>query len=71
MRSDRLVRKHLRARFIVTMKSGDTWSGVLVDADRLTFCLADVSAISPDGQSTPADGQVFLPRADVAYMQRA
>jgi hypothetical protein len=71
VRSDRIVRKHLRARFIVTMKAGETWSGVLLDTDRLTLCLADVSAISPDGQATPADGQVFLPRVDVAYMQRA
>lgn len=71
MRRDRVLRSLLRSRFLVTMKSGQTWSGVLVDVDARSLMLEQVEAIGPDGSSTPADGQVYLPRVDVAYVQRA
>jgi hypothetical protein len=71
MRPDRIVQQQLRTRFIITMKSGQTWSALLISADRNTLHLAEASAITPGGDATPADGQIFLPRADVAYMQRA
>ena len=70
-RPDRIVRRQLSTRFVITMKSGQTWDALLIEADRLTLSLADVSSISSDGSRTRADGQVFLPRLDVAYMQRA
>lgn len=70
-RPDRVVRTHLRQRFLVTTKSGQAWSGLLVDADATTVLLANVQSLAPDGTATDADGQVFLPRADVAYMQLA
>lgn len=69
-RADRVVRQHLRTTFTVTMKSGRTWRGVLLDADANTLRMADSRLINPDGGETEADGQVFLPRADVDYMQR-
>lgn len=69
-RPDRLIRQYLRDRFVITTKSGETWSAILLDADQNTLILADVEAVAPDGSATKADGQVFLPRADVAYMQR-
>lgn len=71
MRADRVVKQYLRTRFGVTMKSGQTWSGVLLEADALTLRLSEARLINPDGTETAADGSVLLPRADVAYMQRA
>lgn len=70
MRSDRIVRRLLREQFVVTMKNGQTWQGVLTEADEHSLALMDVSEIAQDGTPTKADGQVFLPRADVAYIQR-
>lgn len=65
---DRIVRTHLRQRFIVTMKSGDAFEGLLWDSDAGTLILADAHIQLNDG-SVPADGFVFLSRMDVAYMQ--
>jgi small nuclear ribonucleoprotein (snRNP)-like protein len=69
-RSDRIVRRYLRTKFLITMKNGQTWSAVLMEVDEHSLSLADTEFINPDGTRTPAEGQVFLPRADVAYMQR-
>lgn len=69
-RADRVVRQYLRTRFVITMKPGQTWSGVLLEADDRTLRLSDARLINSDGTETSADGHVFLPRGDVAYMQR-
>jgi hypothetical protein len=70
VRSDRLVRQHLRTRFVVTTKTGLTWDGVLMDADANSLLLFDVESVGHDGTRTKADGQVYIPRGDVAYMQK-
>lgn len=69
-RPDRIVRTHLRSRFVITTKDDKTWNAVLLDADATTLVLADVEALAPDGSATKADGHIYLPRVDVAYMQR-
>jgi hypothetical protein len=71
MRADRVVKQYLRTRFGVTMKSGATWTGVLVEADDRTLRLTEARLVNPDGSETAADGSVFLPRSDVAYLQHA
>lgn len=68
-RSDRLLREHLRLRFVVTMKSGATFDGLLLDHDPQTLELADAHAYGDSGK-TPLDGRLYLPRAEVDYMQR-
>lgn len=70
-RADRIVKQHLRTKFLITLKTGTTWSGLLVDADASTLQLIDAEVFDADGTSTKADGRVFLPRADLAYMQLA
>jgi small nuclear ribonucleoprotein (snRNP)-like protein len=70
MRPDRIVRSSVRCRFLVTLKSGLTWDGILYEADVMTLVLRDAKAIGADGSKVEADSEVFLPRADVAYMQR-
>lgn len=69
-RADRVVRQYLRTRFGITMKSGQTWTGVLLEADDRTLRLSEARLLGVDGAETKADGHVFLPRDDVAYMQR-
>lgn len=69
MGRDRLVRRALRERFVVTMQSGSTFEGLLLDADENTVTMADAFALN--GTSRVAvDGVLYLPRFDVAYMQR-
>jgi hypothetical protein len=70
-RRDRLIRSNLRTRFLVTLKSEDTFDGVLLDHDESNFVLADASAVSTKGDRVPVDGHLWLPRADVKYMQAA
>lgn len=68
MRRDRVIRSHIRTRFVVTLKTGETFDGLLLDADASTVVLGDASLLT-DNARTPADGQLFLARADIAYMQ--
>lgn len=69
-RADRVVRQYLRTRFLITTKLGQTWSGVLLEADANTLRLSEAHLIAADGSETSADGNVFLPRGEIAYMQR-
>lgn len=66
---DRLIRRSLRDRFVVTMRSGETFEGLLLDADDRTFTLGDGSVLVGRDRR-PADGLLYLPRAEVAYMQK-
>lgn len=69
MRRDRLIRNALRERFVVTLKSGETFDGLLVEADVKTFVLAN--AWSLEGRDrVSVDGQLFVPRDEVSYLQR-
>lgn len=70
MRADRVLRKYLRTRFLITTKAGQTWDGLVLEVDDRTIALTDVESIGADGTRTTAAGQVFIPRGDVAYMQR-
>lgn len=66
---DRIVRQHLRDRFLLTLTDGSAIEGLLIDADATTIILADCNAVTPSAK-TSVDGQVFIPRANVLYMQR-
>lgn len=69
MRRDRIIKLHVRERFVVTLKSGEAVEGVLMDADDTSLVMADCTVWRGDAKWR-ADGQMFLARADVAYMQR-
>lgn len=69
MHRDRLIRKALRERFVVTMLNGDAFEGLLLDADEKTVRLTASFALS--GRDRVAvDGDLYLPRPEIAYMQR-
>lgn len=65
---ERIMRSHLRQRFVITLKTGDAFEGVLLDADSRVLVVADASAHTGDG-AAKVDGQLFIARADVAYLQ--
>lgn len=67
MTRDRLVRKLVRQRVIVTLKTGEAFDGILWSADRITLALVDAKLIV--SEPTLADGTVYLDRANVAYIQ--
>lgn len=69
-RRDRLVRDLVRDRLIFTLSSGETFEGLLLDADDTTFVLGDAAQLSADNSRVPVDGQLYLPRLDVIYVQR-
>jgi hypothetical protein len=66
----RLIRRATRERFVVTTFSGETWEGVLMDADGVHYVLADAAQIDANGDRLPADGQMWLPAEAVAYLQQ-
>lgn len=69
MRRDRILRALVRHPFIVTMTDGQTWRGVVMDADDRTVVLRQAEAVGRDGDAVEADGEVLLPRHAIAYMQ--
>lgn len=67
---DRIVRKSVRSEYLVTTVHGDTFRGLLVDADARTLVLANVDQITgTDGRSVSVAGEVYIPRDSVKYMQ--
>lgn len=67
--ADRVVTGHLRQRYLVTLDSGQTFDGLLDDADERSVSLVAASSVSPDG-TVKVDGVLILPRSDISYMQR-
>jgi hypothetical protein len=67
---DRLLKSLLRERFLVTLKTGETFEGLLDRVDDRTLELIRPVAVTDKGDRVPADGRVYLDRVNVAYMQR-
>jgi small nuclear ribonucleoprotein (snRNP)-like protein len=66
---DRLIRSMIRTRYIVTLDSEETFEGVLIDADDQHLVLADVVTLARNGDRLAVDGQLWLPRIGVKYLQ--
>jgi hypothetical protein len=66
---DQLLSTVLRERFVVTLATGETFDGLLLDVDDRTLLLGQASTITANG-THPVDGQLGLHRGAVAYMQR-
>ncbi len=67
---DRIVTSHLRVRHLVTLKSGETFDGLLDDADARTLTLIQAKLLVPNSEPIKVDGSLLLFRSDVAYLQR-
>lgn len=70
MRRSRLIRRVLRERFVVTLAGGQTFEGILRDADDKHVVLVDAAPVDGGAERRPVDGELFLPVAQVLYMQR-
>lgn len=69
---DRLVKRRLRDRVVVTLKSGAAFSGVLFEADGKSYVLRGASALgfAANGADAPVDGEIIVARSNVEHMQR-
>lgn len=69
MRRDRLLREKYRERFVFTLDNGECFDGLLDDVDETQIKLVDAYQHTPRGRA-PIDGDHYLVRARVLYMQR-
>ena len=70
-RKDRLFLMAERGRFLVTTDSEESFDGILIDWDESNIVLADFYQISPNGDRVKLDGDLWLPRPRIKYMQKA
>lgn len=70
MSRDRLLKARLRDVFVFTMLDGSAWRGLLYAADEKTLAIREAERLTPDAPGTPVDGELLLPRDQLAYMQR-
>ena len=68
-RRDQLIRQAVRERFVVTMHSKETFEGLLLDVDEKTIRLTDAYALNGRDRMS-VDGDLYLPRTEVSYLQR-
>lgn len=66
-----LLADRRRKRVLLTLKSGEAFSGVLFAVDRDAVVLREATAVAygPKAENVTVDGEVVLLRADVAYLQ--
>ena len=67
-----VLKRCLRHRVIVTLKSGAAFGGVLYEADTEAIVLKDAAVLEANGTDrnpVPADGSIVILRGDVDFMQ--
>ena len=66
-----LLATRAKRRVLVTLKTGEAFSGVLYASDRDCLVLRDATAIgfARDATNVPVEGEALILRGDVAYMQ--
>lgn len=67
---DRLIRRRIRDRVVVTLKSGSAFNGVLHEVDGRTFVLRNAKVLTGPADAVPVDGELLVHRHDVDYLQR-
>lgn len=67
---DRIVASHTLQRTVVTLKTGETFDGLVRDADSRTLVLVKASSVATGRDPVSVDGSLYVDRADVAYLQR-
>jgi small nuclear ribonucleoprotein (snRNP)-like protein len=67
---DRVIAKLTRRRLLVTLATGDTFIGVLVERDNHTLVFTDAAQVLANGDHITADGLLYLDRARIAYLQQ-
>ena len=69
---DRLLRERCCDKVVVTLKTGASFGGVLFMADERSLVLRDTQAlgVGPGGDHLAVDGELFLFRTDIDFLQR-
>lgn len=70
MARDRLLKSLLRERFVVTLKTGEAFDGLLDQWDDRNLLFVDVYAVAKDSRVQLDGAGLWLPRENVAYLQR-
>lgn len=73
MRTDRVLKSLIKEKFLVSMVDGTAIEGLLIDADDKIIHLANCEQVVVKENSTnrfKVDGQVFIPRTNILYMQK-
>lgn len=72
MKRSRLLTARLRERVVVTLKSGQSFSGVLYSHDDKVLVLRDTAALeaADDKSNVPVDGELLVLWPDVAWIQK-
>lgn len=69
MGRDRLLKGLVRERFVVTLLDGQAFDGLLDRHDEAHLEFVDAHAIDKEARVS-VDGRLYVPRTQVAYMQR-
>lgn len=73
MFGSKVIDRRVRSRVLVTLKSGETFDGVLWEFDKTAIVLRNASELAattnPDPSVTPIDGEFVVLVADVRFMQ--
>lgn len=67
-----ILKRCVKHRVIVTLKSGAAFGGILYEADPEAFVLKEATVLEDNGtdrRPVPADGVIVVLRADVDYLQ--
>lgn len=69
---DRLLRERVCDKVVVTLKTGAAFGGVLFKVDDRVLVLRDTQALGAGQNGGPVgvDGELFLSRSDVEFLQR-
>jgi small nuclear ribonucleoprotein (snRNP)-like protein len=65
-----VLRDRVRTSVIVTLKTSETYFGVLLEADAHAFVLGSAYMLKPDGGRLAVDGEIVILRPDIAYVQK-
>jgi hypothetical protein len=70
--SSRHLRTRLRTVVVVTLKTGQSFRGVLWDTDKDVWVLKNTDALSggASGEDVGLDGELIVLTNDIAYAQR-
>ncbi len=71
MRLGRVLRSRLRQNVLVTCKSHDAFQGVFYEGDNQAIVLTSASQVDPQSEQKyiPANGEIVILVADIAYIQ--
>lgn len=67
--ADRLLKRLIHERFLVTLHDDTTFDGLLADVDPTVIRLVNVAAVTSTSR-VDINGDVLIERANIAYMQK-